>query len=182
MENSKFILYEYKNTTVDFDTASMYKDCLKNFGWILVEEQTMNNFTTENQANNLDSINTVSLKFKRDHQINNKLELNRLEHKCEEALSAIHKIERKNKAYTMGATLGTGILGTAFLAIGIYNFVVGNPIFSILFIASGVAFCAIGFLAYFKVGEKQSNQTSTVIDEQFQIAYGACEKAYRILN
>lgn len=191
--NENFVAYEYKNITVKRDTVSMYKDCLGNFGWMVVDEENcifhpaQTNDTAVNVpavhrpveiANGLD---LVTLKFKRNRKISNKLELNRLEQQCEAALSAIGSLERKNEAYTMGTAIGAGIIGTGFLALAAYSFISASPVFGVLLTIIGIAGWGVGFFTYLKISRKKSAETEPMVQEQLNIVYAACEQAHALL-
>lgn len=194
-----FVAYEYKNIIVKCDFAALYTDCLSNFGWILIDEREygyrpestngslMNKsvhphvYSVQTPPDKVDGPDMVTLKFKRDRHISNKLEINRLERKCEEALSAIGGLERRNGAYTMGASLGAGIIGAAFLGLGIYSFISSKIVVGVLLTVVGIAGWGIGFFAHSKVGQKKSAQTEPAIQEQLDIAYSACEQAHALL-
>ena len=179
-----FIGYEYKNITVKRDAVSIYADCLKNFGWDLIEEHDFHNYPVNSDIANVhqhtattDGLEMVSLKFKRDRNISKKIEINRLERTCEEALSAIDKLEEKSKAYSMGIALGSGIIGTGFLCLAIYNFMSANPGLGLGLALIGAAGWAVGLFAHRKVSKKESTKTEPMIEEQINIAYGACAQA-----
>ncbi len=191
-----FIAYEYKNITVRSNYVSLYTDCLLNFGWILIEKCEYGPALTNGNAvnkgvNHVYSIQTppdkvegpdmVTLKFKRDRHIGNKPELNRLERKCEEALSTICGMERRNSAYTMSASLGAGIVGAVFIGLAVYSFISSNIAIGILLTIIGFAGWGVGFISYYKVGKKKSVQTEPIIQEQLNIAYSACEQAHALL-
>ena len=193
-KNNDFVACEYKNITVKRDSVTIYTDCLSNFGWTLVYEHeygfqptiptVVNVYTPVAPTvapGHTDDLETVSLKFKRDRKINNKLEVNRLERKCEDALSSINGMERKNNAYTMGISLGTGIIGTAILAFAAYNFMSANVAIGVVLAILGFAGWGIGFFANRKVGHKKATQTEPMIQEQLEIAYSACEQAHVLL-
>lgn len=197
--NESFVAYEYKNITVNRDSVAIYTDCLSNFGWELIDEHEYgygpartgaspvnasvnpHAYTVQAPPDKVDGPDMVALKFKRDRRIDNKLEINRLERKCEEALAAIRGLERKSSAYTMGASLGAGIVGAAFIGFGVYNFIASNIVVGVLLTIVGVAGWAIGFFAHNKVGKKKSAQTDPMIQEQLDIAYSACEQAHALL-
>ncbi|NYB72833.1 hypothetical protein HZF24_01615 [Sedimentibacter hydroxybenzoicus DSM 7310] len=194
-----FVAYEYKNITVGRNYAALYTDCLSNFGWMLIEEYeygyrpVLTNGNTINKNLNLhihsiqtppdkvDGPDMVTLKFKRDRHINNKLEIDRLERKCEEALSAIGNIERRNSAHTMGTSLGAGIIGAVFIGLAIYSFISSNIAIGVFLTIIGLVGWGIGFFSYHKIGQKKSIQTEPIIQEQFDIAYSACEQAHTLL-
>ena len=188
MENNSFVAYEYKDITVKRDSVTLYMDCLENFGWELVSqgdygwEQLGKNIasvatTATGQADSM----TVSLKFKRDRGIKNKPEINRLERQCETALAAIGKTERKRNAYTMGVSLGTGLVGTIILAVAAYGFYHANIVLGVIMLILGFAGWAAGFFANRRAGKRKSAQTEPMIQEQIDIAYEACEKAHALL-
>jgi hypothetical protein len=194
-----FVAYEYKNVTVKRDSAAMYIDCMSNFGWTPIEDEgldiqsVLSNLnpvhlgmnianTAQAFAETPDGSETVTLKFKRDRRIENKRELDNLERKCVEALSAVNRIERKNNAQTMGVSLGTGIVGTAFIGLAVYNFVFSHVALGVLFAAVGAVGWAIGFFSNRRIGTKKAVETEPHIQEQFDIAYNACEQAHALLT
>jgi hypothetical protein len=193
--NNNFIAYEYKNITVKQDDVTIYVDCLSNFGWVLVDEHEQKfqpvipsgaavytqvvNAVAPDHTN--EGLETVALKFKRDRNINNRLEVNRLESRCVDALSSINGMERKSNAYTMGISLGTGIIGTVILAGAIHCFKSSNIVAGVLLAVLGFAGWGIGFFANSKVKQKKSVQTEPMVQEQLEIAYSACEQAHALL-
>jgi len=193
-----FVAYEYKNVTVKRNSAGMYIDCMENFGWSLVENDgydvgaLLTNLNPVNLGKNIanaaqsfgetaDPSETMMLKFKRDRRIENKQQLEKLEREYEEALSAINKAERKNVAQTMGISLGTGIIGTVFIGLAVYNFIFSNTVLGVLFAAVGAVGWTIGFFSNMKVGKKKSAQTEPYVQEQLNIVYSTCEKAHALL-
>ena len=193
-----FVAYEYKNVTVKRNSAGMYIDCMENFGWSLVENDgydvgaLLTNLNPVNLGKNIanaaqsfgetaDPSETMTLKFKRDRRIENKQQLEKLEREYEDALSAIQKAERKNAAQTMGISLGTGIIGTVFIGLAVYNFVFSNTVLGVVFAAIGAVGWAIGFFSNMKIGKKKSSQTEPYVQEQLNIVYSSCEKAHALL-
>ena len=177
-----FVAYEYKNVTVKRNSAGMYIDCMENFGWTLVEndgydvQALLTKLNPVNLGKNIanaaqsfgetaDPSETMTLKFKRDRRIENKPQLEKLEREYEESLSAINKAERKNVAQTMGISLGTGIIGTVFIGLAVYNFIFSNIVLGVLFAAVGAVGWAIGFFSNMKVGKKKSVQTEPYVQE-----------------
>lgn len=77
-----YILNEYFLLRVRQDLESLYCDFYKNFGWI-IESITPDTFDNR----------YVTIKFKRDRKIKNKVELNELQRKGENALKAIERLE-----------------------------------------------------------------------------------------
>ena len=185
MSNNNFVSYEYKDITVKRGSVEMYVDCLNNFGWTLVDDGLLSLQDAlaplHDAAGTSGTLDMVNLKFKRHRRIENKQEINRLEHRCEEALAAIGKMERKNNAYTMGISLGTGIVGTAALGFAAYFFISSSIVAGVALSILGLSGWAIGFLSHRNLGNKKAAQTELLIQEQLDNAYEACEQAHALL-
>ena len=185
MSNQNFVAYEYKEITVKRASVEMYVDCLDNFGWTLIDDGFLSIqdilAPLHAAAGTTGTMDMVDLKFKRHRRIENKQELNKLEHRCEEALAAIGKIERKNRAYTMGTSLGVGIVGTAILAFAVYGFITSNVLLGVILSVLGVAGWGVGYLAYRKMSNKETTQSEPFIQQQLDTAYDACEQAHALL-
>ena len=185
MSNNNFVAYEYKEITVKRASVEMYVDCLDNFGWTLVDDGylSLQDIIAPLHAavGTSGTLDMVDLKFKRHRRIQNKQELNTLEHRCEEALASIGKIERKNRAYTMETSLGVGIVGTAILAFAVYSFIASNVVLGVILSILGVAGWGVGYLAYQKMSNKKTIQSEPLIQEQLDTAYDACEQAHALL-
>ncbi|HML36833.1 MAG TPA: hypothetical protein PKA19_05305 [Bacillota bacterium] len=65
---NNFIGHEYRNITVKRSMEPIYADGYTNFGWV-----------PEGTSAPIQSISSVTMKFKRDRNIRNKAELNRLQ-------------------------------------------------------------------------------------------------------
>lgn len=191
MSNETFVAYEYKNALVKRESVTMYTDCMANFGWTPVEEHEYqfaynvpgyaNPYAAQVLVEKLDGADMVTLQFKRDRKMNNKLEINKLERKCAEALEAISNMEAKNNGYSTGTSLGLGIVGAAFIGFAVYSFISISAVLGVVLTIAGFAVSGIGFLAYRKVGKKRSAQTEPKIQEQLEIAYNTCEQAHALL-
>ena len=193
-----FVSYEYKSINTTRRSAEMYIDSMNNFGWTLVEDDRsgfdhlINNLNPVNLGHNIanaaqtfgetaDGSAAITLKFKRDRNIENKQKLNKLEKEYEDALSAINRIERKNAAQTMGISMGTGIIGAVFVGLSVYSFISSNVVLGILFAVLGAVGWAIGFFSNKKVGDKKSTQAEPKVQEQLNVVYNTCEKAHTLL-
>ena len=196
--NKKFIAYEYKSVVVKRDAASMYEDCMRNFGWEIIDE-SISGFrleegisasiagaatsfaaavaTPSDAAPHLD----IAQKYRRDREIRKNREVVRLEKECEQALAAIGSINQKNQAWSMGISLGVGILGAVFLGFAVYSFIFSHTARGILMALVGVAGMAIGFFANVKGGKNRAERLAARVQEQTDIAYRACEQAHALL-
>ena len=198
MKNKEFVAYEYKNVTVKRESATMYEDCMSNFGWELIDESFPGFASGESITNQIagaatsfaSAVSTPSKaasnieivqKYRRDREVKKNREVALLEKECEQALAAIGGITRKNQAWTMGTSLGIGILGTVFLGFAVYNFIFSHIVWGILLALIGVAGWAIGFFANLKGGKKRAETSDSKVQDQIDIAYSACERAHALL-
>ena len=196
-KQENYIGYEYKSIAVKREAVAIYKDCLANFGWELIEEHAHSNApqitvspyhvvtspgsaAVAMPAKQPTSIDLVELKFKRDRKVNNKASLDKLERQCEEALAAIEKQENKDEAHTMGISLGTGIVGTAFLGLAISSFVAANIPLGIVFTGLSAAGCAAGFFAFNKNKKSKAEKSEPTIQKQLDVVYSSCEQAHAL--
>lgn len=162
--------YEYKEITVPRKMESVYADGYANFGWEF-------NGTDHAPQGEID----VILKFKRDRQLRNKTELNRLERQFESGLSEIGRLERKNSAVVMGAALGAGIVGTAFSAGAVFSFIADKIALGIILLIPSIAGWAFGYFSSIRLKAKQSAQTAPQIDQRYDEVYAVCQRAHDLL-
>lgn len=197
-ERENFVAYEYKNISVTRDNATMYIDSMKNFGWTLVEDDGINaqdimsllnpvNFgmnianTAQTLTGASDGSGALTLKFKRDRKIENRQELDELERKFREVLSEAAKIERRSNGQAMSVTLGTGIIGAAFIGLAVYSFMSANIFLGILFATVGLIGWAVGAYFGLRSGSAKSEKIEPQIQEKLDKAYEACEQAHMLL-
>ena len=198
MKNNEFVAYEYKNVTVKRESATMYEDCMSNFGWELVNESFPGFTSGENISSQIAGAATsfasavsaptnaasaieIVQKYRRDRGIKKNREIVLLEKECEQALAGIGAITRKDQAWTMGTSLGIGIVGTVFLGFAVYNFIFSHIVLGILLAVIGVAGWAIGFFANIKGRKSRAANSDAKIQDQLDIAYSACERAHALL-
>ena len=185
MSNHNFVAFEYKDITVKRTSVEMYVDCLANFGWTLVDDGFLSLqdilAPLHAAAGTSDALDRVDLKFKRHRKLQNKQEINQLERRCEEALAAIGKMERKNSVYTMGISLGAGIVGTAALGFAAYSFISSSIVLGVALAVLGFGGWAVGFFSNRKLASKKATETDSLIQEQLDNAYEACEQAHALL-
>ena len=185
MSNNNFVAYEYKDITVKRGSVEMYMDCLNNFGWTLVDDGylSLQDILAPLHAatGTSGTLDMVDLKFKRHRKIENKQELNKLERTCEEALASISKMERKNNAFTMGISLGMGIVGTVALGFAAHSFIASSIVAGVALTVLGLGGWAIGFFSNRKLAKKKATETDSLIQQQLDNAYEACEQAHTLL-
>ena len=170
MEKNEFIGYEYKEVLVSRDMEALYADSFPSFGWQL-----------ENADAGLTST-SVSMKFKRNRKIKNKAELTRLQREFESHVDELRKLENSKDLISSAVAYGVGIVGTAFMA---------GSVFAITATPSQVVLCIVlaipGFIGWilpyflFKgIRKNKSEKISPLIELEYDMIYGVCDKATRL--
>ena len=165
--------YDYVTVETAEKFAVEYVDCYEAFGWQFVKREFAPSMKT-------------ALTFKRDRKIANKLELNRLQAKLDEALKQVNGYEQNKTTTAIGTAIGVGTVGALTLGGGmslcILNTAIGAIIGGVALGVVGLAICGIGYLAYTKIRAKKSAAMSVLIDKQREEIGGLCEQAYKLLN
>ncbi|WP_051208969.1 hypothetical protein [Propionicicella superfundia] len=165
-----YIGYEYATVTADRDLEPLYEDTYRSFGWIV-----------ENATTTVPNVNAVALKLKRDRRVRNRPLINELQRTAENALACIRALEKSRTATATGVALGIGIAGSAFLAGSVFAIEAGLWLLSIPLGAIGLLGWLAAYLAHGRVKVRKTAQTAPLIDQQYEIVYGACEQAARLL-
>lgn len=98
--------------------ASMYIDCYETFGW----EVDGNIYTSG-------SYGMTTIRMKRDRKIINKMELTRLQRQFEACAREVQNLERSKNAIATAWALGTGLIGTIFMAGSVFAITHVPPIY-----------------------------------------------------
>lgn len=162
--------YEYKEVPVPREMEEVYIDGYVNFGW----EFRGTDHAPQGEI-------AVILKFKRDRQMKNRTELNRLERQFESGLHEIERLQRKDSASVMSAALGAGIAGTAFLVGAVFSFIAGSILLGIILLIPAIAGWALGYFSSVRLKAKKDEQTTPQIDQRYDEIYAVCEKAHNLL-
>ena len=108
-DGADYIGYEYKEKIVPTELASLYMDSYPCFGW---EPDPNSSY----QHGGMMQIGKVSLRFRRDRKLFNRMELTRLQRNFDGCVLEIERLEQsKTSAATMWALI-IGLIGTAFMA------------------------------------------------------------------
>ena len=189
MKNMVYGDYEYKNITVRRDCAELYVFCLGSFGWSPYDASGKSTDSGSAEivpvlvhAAKTSESDLVLLKFKRIRSITNKAELEKLQLRCEDALSSIGSLESRADTLTVRASLASGIAGTVFIGAAVYSFAASNIALCVLSAAAGFAGCCIGYLLNIKAGRRVPAGTEPLIKKQLDIAHSACEQGFALLG
>lgn len=171
-ENQKgFTAYEYANISVSREKQPLYNDCYRSFGWQ----------PSDNRGASSLSLTQATLNLKRDRRINNRGEINNLQHRCEAALENIEHLEaQKTKSASIIAFV-IGIIGTVFMALATFAFLWGMIPLMIVMAVPGFILWGVAYLAYLRVGKSKAAKNAPLIDEQYDIVYDTCEQAATLL-
>ena len=165
-----FVSYEYKSITVKRDMADLYTDCFPSFGW-----------TLEGRAPASDWVTSVTLKFKRDRKIINKMELTRLQREFESHANETGKLEISKTVGAATAAYVIGILGTAFMAGATFAFLADMiPLCIVLAVPAFVGWI-IPYFCYRRISAKKTEKIVPLIEQQYDAIYETCKKASALL-
>lgn len=112
----EFTSFEYKEIQVPEDKASFYLDCYENFGWT-VDDKFPPQRTGEK----------IQTKMKRNRKIVNKVELTRLQRNFEASMDEIDSLEASKTNAATALSIGTGVIGTGFMAGSVFAVTVEPP-------------------------------------------------------
>jgi hypothetical protein len=169
-ENS-FIGYEYKDITVKHSMEPIYADGYGNFGWVL-----------EGTSTPMQSIGSVTMKFKRDRKIRNKAELSRLQRQFDSCAAEIEALERSRTLGASAAAYGIGILGSAFMAGSVFAYLANMLPLSVILAIPGFAGWIIPYFCYCTLHKRKTDKTAPLIDQKHDEIYEVCKKANGLLG
>lgn len=177
-----FIAYEYISINVKADKEPLYIDCYENFGWELVNNTALVDSEDYYINNSINNNRLVNLKFKRDRKIKNKLELNNLQRKMENALEEINRLEKQPETLGLIWALVIGLIGTIFMAGSVFAITATNPLYIVCVICGIFGFIGwgLGYYMYVKVKKDKKQENAALIEEQYNTLYDSCEQAKKL--
>lgn len=165
-----YVAYEYTTIQVDRELEPLYRDTYRNFGW-----------TVEGYGSGVPSINTVTLKLKRDRRILNRQDVQKLQRTAEAALATIASLEHSKGTAPMAAAIGAGIVGSAFLAGSIFAITANLWLLGIPLGIVGLAGWAAGYFLHGRVKADRVAKVAPLIDREYDTIDAAGEQASRLL-
>jgi len=172
MDNKNdFVGYEYRDITVDREMESIYVDGYQNFGWVLYK-------TSAPQV----GLNNITLKFKRDRKIRNKMELTRLQRQFDACVSEITGMEKSKATNASIIAYSVGLFGTAFMAGSVFAVVATPPLIILCVILAVPAFIGwtLPYFLYKSSYAKKAAKLTPLIDSKYDEIYEVCERANNI--
>lgn len=167
---TNFIGYEYKDITVKRMMEPVYADGYSNFGWAL-----------EGTSTSVQNVGSVTLKFKRDRKIRNKVELTRLQRQFDACVAEIETLESSKVTGASIAAYLIGIVGTAFMAGSVFAYEADLLPLTIILAIPGFAGWIIPNFCYRGIRKQKTNKVSPLIDQKYDEIYEACQKANALL-
>lgn len=164
-----FVAYEYKTVVATREFASVYADCYPRFGWRL-EDNTFNNHS-----------NKVSLTFKRNRQLRNKPEINKLQRQFEEGIENISYLKKTKNSRAGLVAITVGLIGTAFLAGATFSYLANFIIACVILAVPGFVGWGAAYLVYQQLSNKRAAEIVPLIDQEYDSLYSYCEKANALL-
>lgn len=164
-----FIAYEYKTVAASRELASVYADCYPEFGWRL-EDNTFSSYS-----------NKVTLVFKRNRQLKNKPEVNKLQRQFEEGVDNIAYMKKTKNSRAGATAIVVGLIGTAFLAGATFSYLASFIVACILLAIPGFIGWGAAYLVYQRMASKRSAEIVPLIDQEYDNLYACCEKAHLLL-
>lgn len=171
MNEKNFIGYEYVSIDAKKSMSSVYIDGYENFGWQLEGTETP-----------VGSVDSVTLKFKRDRKITNKAELTRLQRNFDACVQEILSLEGSKRTKAMIAALGVGIVGTAFMAGSVFCVTSGLVVPCIILAIPAFAGWALPYFLFKNISRKRAAEVTPLIDQKYDEIYSICEKANALLG
>ena len=171
-KRNPFVGYDYKETTVPSEYASMYRDCYESFGWEIDENDGIQR-----------GVGLTKIKMKRDRKIINKMELSRLQQHFETCAREIEDLERSKTSIASIWALAVGIIGTIFMAGSVFAFTHTPPIYWLCVLLAVPAFAGwlCPFLLFRYKVRVQTRKVQPLIESKNEEIYQICEKAYSLL-
>lgn len=171
-ENStRFAGYEYKEVTAQGEASAMYLDCYPSFGWVLDEEMQ-------------NSSEKFKFVFKRERRIINRMELTRLQRHFEACMDEIAVLEASKASGATIIAILIGLIGTAFIAGGVFAAVHTPPMYLLMTLLAVPGFIGwtMSFFAYQKLLIRRTKIVTELVDQKYDEIYEICKQGERLLN
>lgn len=144
------------------------------FGW-----ETDPNRTAESEK----MCGYLTLHFRRDRKICNKMELTRLQRNFDGVLSEIGRLERSKTTKAASVSLLGGILGTAFMAGSVFAVSAEPPmiLLCVILAVPGLALWILPYFLYRRMVHKRTEQIGPLVEDKLDEIYTICEKGRQLL-
>lgn len=169
MNPENFIGYEYKHVVASRRLASIYLDYFSCFGWE-VEDSSFSR-----------QLGKVSVTFKRNRKLRNKVEIDRYQRQFEDGVESIAHLEGTKTAKASVVAYTVGIIGAAFMAGATFSYLGGFVVSCILLAIPGFVCWGLAYVLYRSLVKKRSAEVVTEVNREFDNLYSTCEKAQALM-
>jgi len=175
--------YDYMDVTVSLRMSQTYIDCYENFGWRFEGKSTPLPGVPSVALNvrPLSGTPAISLSFKRDRKILNKVELTRLQRNFDACIKEIETMEKSKTLKSSIVAYSIGVLGLAALAGAVLAFIAGMIPLGIILAIPATAGWALPYFCYTRITKTTTEQVTPFIEQKYDELYEVCEKAHRLL-
>lgn len=165
-----FVAYEYLSKEVRRDTLQLYKDSYKNFGWEITEEDA-----------GIFGVGTVKLTMRRNRRLNNRVEITKLQKRCESAMETILRLERQKDSRAQMVALASGVIGTVLMAGATFSYLAANIVLCVVLALPGFIGWGLSYPLYKRTVAKQTVKINAEIDAQYDVIYETCEQGSKLI-
>lgn len=164
-KENDYVAFEYTTIATRECLVDIYVDNMPCFGWQIVEKNN--------------GIDGVTLKFKRNREIERKQELNSLQRKFELEVATIKDLEMQKTRGARVVALTVGIIGTAFMAGSVFCVTASVPLVvpCIILGAVGAIGWALPYFLYKSIKCKMTVKNSSKIDKRYDNVCETCKSA-----
>ncbi|RHR26201.1 hypothetical protein DWX43_16040 [Clostridium sp. AF19-22AC] len=173
---SEYVGYEYKRKEILKEHASLYLDSYPCFGW---EEDPNTGIAQERTQPG----GYVTLNFRRDRKICNKVELTRLQRNFDGCILEIDRLEKSKATLATIAAMVIGVTGTACMAGSVFAVTVDPPLITLCIILAipGFAGWIAPWFVYRVLIRKRSAKIQPLIEDEMEELYEVCRKGKDLL-
>lgn len=161
-----YVGYEYEDITVKSDLQAIYADNYANFGWTLESVSPANH-----------QHNAITMKFKRDRKIQNKVELTKLQRQFDKHISEIQKLEFSKVRRASTIAYAIGLLGTVFMAGAVFAYLGGLMALTFLLAIPALIGWVASYISYVLVRRRKVAEVTPMINQQYEDIYMICKDA-----
>lgn len=168
-----FVVYEYKEVTVENRYAASCRDGYGHFGWQCEDNVILSGVS-----------GVITLRLRRDRSIMNRAELTRLQRQFEACVNEIRILENSKTGAAMAAALSCGILGAIFLFVSVMAAMAAPPIIWLCVLTAITALFGLGMALplHNYALKKRTERVEPLIEAKHDEIYAIFEKGHRLLN
>lgn len=163
--NREASVYDYISVNCTSKMVNLITDIYENLGW----EKTSTGFNVVN--------------FKRNHRINHKNELNKINRELNKNIETINRLEKQKVFLAQVVSIIIGIIGTLLLGGGMALIMEFNQmILGIILAVIGLIIALPAYSIYKMIFEKKNDKVMRLIEEEYDKITLKCDEAQKYLN